>query len=120
MNVVASDLHWSVRCALCTWGQISGVASREEAIDLGRSHSNEKHPYEWEFRVQGCQQPAEEVERRPRTAPTIPEDWPKNTPALGCRSCGEVSDSITMLNAHTLAVHNRPASVLERTPLTRS
>lgn len=112
------DLHWSVSCGRCAWKKVTGVADREEGIALGRAHSDEKHPDDYEYRVQGRQSP--EVERKPRSAPVIPDGWPLKQLALGCRSCGEVVESVTMLGAHTYAEHGRGPSVLERTPLQRS
>jgi hypothetical protein len=118
------DLHWSVRCGRCSWKCTHGLDDRDHAVELGRAHSEEEHPEDYEFRVQGRRSPEVEatnkVERKPRAAPVIPDDWPLKQLALGCRSCGEVVESVTMLGAHTYAEHGRGPSVLERTPLQRS
>jgi hypothetical protein len=43
--------YWRVLCELCEW-RVTQLDSRNEAIALGRTHSYEDHPEEYEFRVQ--------------------------------------------------------------------
>lgn len=44
---------WHVNCEVCAWRTRKRLDTKPEAIDAGHTHSQEKHPESWSFRVRG-------------------------------------------------------------------